>query len=86
MCIRDRNTIVDLSRVGAQETKSLLMGILVMKLNEHRMAGARTENAALHHVTVLEEAHNLLKRCGMFLRSLKTTSSGGTSVKFPPMG
>ena len=60
----DQNTIVDLSRVGAAETKSLIMGILVMKLNEHRMARADSENAALRHVTVLEEAHNLLKRCG----------------------
>ncbi|MGN0976326.1 MAG: ATP-binding protein, partial [Gemmiger sp.] len=60
----DQNTVVDLSRVGAAETKSLIMGILVMKLNEHRMAKADGENAALRHVTVLEEAHNLLKRCG----------------------
>ena len=58
----DENTIVDLSRVGAAETKSLIMGILVMKLNEHRMATAKGENIPLHHVTVLEEAHNLLKR------------------------
>ena len=58
----DENTIVDLSRVGAAETKSLIMGILVMKLNEHRMATTIGENIPLHHVTVLEEAHNLLKR------------------------
>lgn len=58
----DENTIVDLSRVGAAETKSLIMGILVMKLNEHRMATTVGENVPLHHVTVLEEAHNLLKR------------------------
>ena len=30
----DQNVIVDLSRVGSMETKSLLMGILVMKLQE----------------------------------------------------
>lgn len=76
----DQNTIVDLSRVGAAETKSLLMGILVMKLNEHRMAGARTENAALHHVTVLEEAHNLLKRCGS-AQSQDSANVQGKSVE-----
>lgn len=57
----DSNTIVDLSRVGSSETKSLLMGILVLKLSEYRMATAKGVNQSLHHVTVLEEAHNLLK-------------------------
>ena len=58
----DRNVIVDLSRTGSSETKSLLMGLLVMKLQEHRMAHAAGGNAALRHVTVLEEAHTVLKR------------------------
>lgn len=57
----DQNTIVDLSRVGSSETKSLIMGILVLKLTEHRMATVRANNSPLRHVTVLEEAHNLLK-------------------------
>lgn len=58
----DSNTIVDLSRVGSVETKSLLMGLLVLKLQEHRMAEANGMNRSLRHLTVLEEAHNLLKR------------------------
>ena len=58
----DRNVIVDLSRVGSSETKSLIMGMLVLKLQEYRMASNITMNSALRHVTVLEEAHNLLKR------------------------
>lgn len=57
----DENTIVDLSRVGSNETKSLIMGILVMKLNEYRMANTLGTNKQLEHVTILEEAHNLLK-------------------------
>jgi len=57
----DQNTIIDLSRVGAAETKSLIMGIMVMKLNEHRMATTDAENVPLKHVTILEEAHNLLR-------------------------
>lgn len=57
----DQSTIVDLSRVGSSETKSLIMGILVLKLTEHRMANGQANNAPLRHVTVLEEAHNLLK-------------------------
>lgn len=58
----DQNTIVDLSRVGSSETKSLIMGLLVLKLQEYRMSNQELMNAPLQHVTVLEEAHNLLKR------------------------
>ena len=57
----DQNVIVDLSRVGSMETKSLLMGILVMKLQEYRMCSTGM-NSRLRHVTVLEEAHNLLRK------------------------
>ena len=58
----DENVIIDLSRVGATETKSLLMGMLVLKLQEYRMANFTGTNSELKHLTVLEEAHNLLKR------------------------
>lgn len=58
----DENVIVDLSRVGSTETKALLMGLMVMKLQEYRMAMKKGSDNALRHVTVLEEAHNLLKR------------------------
>ena len=58
----DQNVIVDLSRVGSGETKALLMGIFMLKLQEYRMAAARGMNAGLRHITVLEEAHALLRR------------------------
>ena len=58
----DKNVIVDLSRVGSSETKSLIMGMLVLKLQEHRMTTAENINEPLKHITVLEEAHNILKR------------------------
>lgn len=57
----DENVIVDLSRVGSAETKSLIMGMMVLKLQEYRMTNDDM-NAELKHLTVLEEAHNLLKR------------------------
>lgn len=57
----DGNVVVDLSRVGSQETKSLIMGILVMRLGEYRMATATKMNEDLKHITVLEEAHNILR-------------------------
>lgn len=57
----EQNVIVDLSRVGSSETKSLLMGVIVMKLQEYRLHFEKM-NEELLHVTILEEAHNLLRK------------------------
>lgn len=58
----ENNVIIDLSRVGSAETKSLIMGILIIKLQEFRMSNKEKGNNLLKHVTVLEEAHNILKK------------------------
>lgn len=58
----DDYAIVDLSRLGSVETKALIMGLLVMKQQEYRMSQDLNPNAQLNHITVLEEAHHLLKR------------------------
>ncbi len=58
----DKNVIIDLSSIGSSETKSMIMGILVLKLQEYRMSQETEANSPLRHVTVLEEAHHLLKR------------------------
>lgn len=58
----DSNAIIDLSRVGSSETKSLLMGMLMLKLQEYRIANATEMNEKLKHITILEEAHHLLRR------------------------
>lgn len=57
------NTVIDLSSIGSDETRSIIMGILIIKLREYRKLTALTPNSKLGHVTVLEEAHNILKRC-----------------------
>lgn len=76
----DENVIVDLSRVGSTETKALIMGILILKLQEHRIACSDGSNSELRHVTVLEEAHNLLKRTGTE-QSSETANLLGKSVE-----
>lgn len=58
----EENVVIDISRVGSNETKSLIMGMMVLKLQEYRMANQDEMNSDLKHLTVLEEAHNLLKR------------------------
>lgn len=56
----DRNVIIDLSRIGSPETLSLVMGVLLIRLYEHRIQFGKRQG--LTHLTVLEEAHNILKR------------------------
>ncbi len=65
----DRNCILDISRVKSTETKALIMGLMVYILNEYRVDRKTENNNRLKHVTVLEEAHNLLKN----------TTGGGSS-------
>lgn len=60
----DKNVLVDLSRIGSMETKSLITGLLIIKLSEYR-AQQGGSNRPLHHVTVLEEAHNILARSSL---------------------
>lgn len=73
------NVIVDLSRVGSSETKSLLMGIIVMKLQEYRLHLDKM-NEKLLHVTVLEEAHNLLRKTSI-AQSQEGANLQGKSVE-----
>ena len=57
----DSNVVIDLSRVGSAETKSMIMGMLIIRLQEYRMS-SEAMNLPLRHITVLEEAHHLLRR------------------------
>ncbi len=59
MVLFDQNTIVDLSRVGASETKALIMGVLVMKLNEYRMSRSHGMNLRLAMVVTILCAYPL---------------------------
>ena len=59
--IFDENCILDISRVKSSETKALIMGLMVYMLNEHRIDSKTESNKGCSHITVLEEAHNLLK-------------------------
>ena len=75
----NKNTIVDLSRTGSPETNALIMGFLIVKLNEFRMSESGM-NRELRHVTVLEEAHNLLKKVSTS-QSMENSNIAGKSVE-----
>lgn len=75
----DGYTVVDLSDIGNAETRSIIMGILIIRLREYRYAHQNDNNVGLKHITVLEEAHNILKRCS-HETSLDSANVQGASV------
>lgn len=76
----DRNVIIDLSRLGSVETKALIMGLLVIRLKEYRQSATYSLNSGLKHITVLEEAHNLLKRTSTE-QAMNTANMTGKAVE-----
>lgn len=75
----ERNVIADLSRIGDTDTKSLVMGILIMKLNEYYLSKG-SMNSSLRHVTILEEAHNILKKTDT-TQTMEGSNLAGKSVE-----
>lgn len=76
----DECAIIDISRVGATETKALIMGLTVLKMQEYRIAETDGMNMPLRHVTVLEEAHNLLKKTSAE-QTAESSNLAGKSVE-----
>lgn len=75
----EQSCIIDLSRISSIETKALIMGIIIMRLQEHRLSSGYM-NSPLRHVTVLEEAHHLLKRTSVE-QSTESSNILGKSVE-----
>jgi hypothetical protein len=55
-----RNVVLELEDVGDDQDKAFCMGVVLIRLIEH-LRVHRTAASGLHHVTVVEEAHRLLK-------------------------
>jgi hypothetical protein len=58
----DRSCVVNLSSLGSSEKRAVLMGLLMVRLQEYRISQGQSDQDTLRHVMVLEEAHNLLKK------------------------
>ncbi len=60
-----RNTVLEIEDVGDDRDKAFLMGTVLLRLAEHlRLARRKTPGGqpGLRHLTVVEEAHRLLRR------------------------
>lgn len=73
------NVIIDISRVGSSETKAFIMGAIIMRLQEYRLSTAKMSEK-LEHITVIEEAHNLLRRTSN-IQSQESANLQGKSVE-----
>lgn len=58
----ERPCVVNLRLVASPETKALVMGALLIRLREYREEAPEPGGRGVVHVTVLEEAHTLLRR------------------------
>jgi len=62
-----RNVVLEIEDVGDDSDKAFLIGTVLIRLAEHLRLTHRLRPlaaAGLHHVTVVEEAHRLLRRAG----------------------
>ncbi len=54
--------VVELERMGSDQEKALIMGLIVTRLYELRRVAGPAEGGGLRHLLVVEEAHRLLRR------------------------
>jgi len=55
-------SVLELERIGDDDEKAFIIGLLLVRLYQHRLIQARVRPPKpLEHVTVVEEAHRLLK-------------------------
>lgn len=77
----DQPCVVNLSSIGSPEKKAVLMGLLMVRLQEHRIQQGQTQHDQLKHLMVLEEAHHLLKKTST-TQSQESSNPQGQAVEF----
>lgn len=58
----DRQVLIELRHLGSVDEQALVMGLLLIRLWEHRQAAGIPPVERLRHLVVIEEAHRLLRR------------------------
>lgn len=74
-------TVLELERIGDDEEKAFVMGLLMTRLYEFRVVQARRATSPpMQHVTVIEEAHRLLQNVSSQV-STESANVKGKSVE-----
>lgn len=72
-----RNVVLEIEDVGDNTDKAFLMGAVLLQLTEHlKLRHGGKSEVPLHHLTVIEEAHRLLRNPGE-----DTDSAAGRAVE-----
>jgi hypothetical protein len=72
-----RNVVLEIEDVGDNTDKAFLMGAVLLQLTEHlKLRYGGKSRVPLHHLTVIEEAHRLLRNPGE-----NTDSAAGRAVE-----
>jgi len=72
-------TILELKRIGDDEEKAFLIGLLLMKIYEHLEAS--TQRKAFGHLTLIEEAHRLLANVPTDTGNLELANTKGKALE-----
>ena len=75
----DRPVVMELEDIGDDETKSFVIGILLVQLYEYRKSCMTAGSRELSHILLVEEAHRLLKNVSP---SGESGSTRAKSVEF----
>jgi len=77
----DESCIVNVSSVGSAEKRAVMMGLLMIRLQEHRATQGTHRVDRLKHLMVLEEAHNILK-CSSPNENMESSNPQGQAVAY----
>jgi len=77
--ILKNNVVLELNAIGDDDEKCFLMGLVLTLLYEHQQT-AQADGGHLRHLTLIEEAHRLLKRVPEYA-SVETANVRGKAVE-----
>jgi hypothetical protein len=72
-------TVVELQALGDDQEKAFLMGLILVRLYEHRQTGGLA--AGLVHLTLIEEAHRVLKNMDGRTDNAESANTAGKAVE-----
>lgn len=75
-------TVLELQEIGDDDEKAFVMALLLMRLYEHCRVQRREASGRLRHLTLIEEAHRLLKNVPVSLSAEAANARGKTVEMF----
>jgi hypothetical protein len=74
-------TVIELKDISDNDEKALIVGFLLITLNEYCEVLPERKKPGLHHVTLVEEAHRLLRNVAVERASAEEANARGRAVE-----